>query len=153
MAGYAGTAHSLENVKSHVRFGDASWAYAILRLSFGANIMLHGLSRLLAGHAAFLAYLNHYFEKTPGVPTSLLPAFATVLPLVETGLGVLLILGLWTRFTLIAGGLVITVLVIGTNLAQDWNVAGLQLIYAFLYYYLLVHRDQNAVSIDGILSR
>jgi len=153
MAGYAGTAHSLENVKSHVRFGDASWAYAILRLSFGANIMLHGLSRLLAGHAAFLAYLNHYFEKTPGVPTSLLPAFATVLPLAETGLGVLLILGLWTRFTLIAGGLVITVLVIGTNLAQDWNVAGLQLIYAFLYYYLLVHRDQNAVSIDGILSR
>jgi thiosulfate dehydrogenase [quinone] large subunit len=153
MAGYAGTAHSLENVKSHVRFGDASWAYAILRLSFGANIMIHGLSRLLAGHAAFLAYLNHYFEKTPGVPTSLLPAFATVLPLVETGLGVLLILGLWTRFTLIAGGLVITVLVIGTNLAQDWNVAGLQLIYAFLYYYLLVHRDQNAVSIDGILSR
>jgi hypothetical protein len=48
---------------------------------------------------------------------------------------------------------VITGLVIGTNLAQDWNVAGLQLIYAFLYYYLLVHRDQNAVSIDAILSR
>jgi thiosulfate dehydrogenase [quinone] large subunit len=115
--------------------------------------MLHGVSRLLAGHAAFLAYLTHYFEKTPGVPASLLPAFATVLPLVETGLGVLLIIGLWTRFTLIAGGLVITGLVIGTNLAQDWNVAGLQLIYAFLYYYLLVHRDQNAISIDGILSR
>jgi len=41
----------------------------------------------------------------------------------------------------------------GTNLAQDWNVAGLQLIYAFLYYYLLVHRERNAVSIDGIRGR
>jgi thiosulfate dehydrogenase [quinone] large subunit len=153
MAGYAGTANSLEDVKSRARFGDATWAYAILRLSFGANIMLHGISRLLVGHAAFLAYLTHYFEKTPAVPASLLPAFATVLPLVETGLGVLLLMGLWTRFALIAGGLVMTGLVIGTNLAQDWNVAGLQLIYAFLYYYLLVHRDQNAVSVDAILSR
>jgi len=86
------------------------------------------------------------------VPVSLLPAFARVLPPVETGLGLLLILGLWTRFALIAGALVLTMLVIGTNLAQDWNVAGLQLIYAFLYYYLLIHRDRNVVSIDGILS-
>jgi thiosulfate dehydrogenase [quinone] large subunit len=62
-------------------------------------------------------------------------------------------LGLWTRFALIAGALVLAMLVIGTNLAQDWNVAGLQLIYAFLYYYLLVHRDQNTVSIDGMMSR
>lgn len=115
--------------------------------------MLHGVSRLLVGHAGFLAYLNHYFEKTPLVPASLLPAFAWVLPPVETGLGLLLILGLWTRFALIAGGLVLLMLVIGTNLAQDWNVAGLQLIYAFLYYYLLVHRDRNVGSIDGILSR
>ena len=54
---------------------------------------------------------------------------------------------------LIAGALVLTALVFGTNLAQDWNVAGLQLIYAFLYYYLLVHRERNAVSIDGIRGR
>jgi thiosulfate dehydrogenase (quinone) large subunit len=135
------------------RSGDGIWAYTILRLSFGANIMLHGVSRLLAGHAAFLAYLNHYFEKTPAVPSSLLPAFAWGLPPVETTLGVLLFFGLWTRFALIAGALVLTALVIGTNLAQDWNVAGLQLIYAFLYYYLLVHRDQNSVSVDGMRGR
>ena len=135
------------------RYGDGIWAYTILRLSFGANIMLHGVSRLLAGHAAFLAYLNHYFEKTPAVPSSLLPAFAWVLPPVETTLGLLLFLGLWTRFALIAGALVLGALVIGTNLAQDWNVAGLQLIYAFLYYYLLVHRDQNSVSVDGMMKR
>jgi thiosulfate dehydrogenase (quinone) large subunit len=135
------------------RFSDTIWAYTILRLTFGANIMLHGVSRLLAGHAAFLAYLNHYFEKTPAVPATLLPAFAWVLPPIETTLGLLLLLGLWTRFALIAGGLVLTALAIGTNLAQDWGVAGLQLIYAFLYYYLLVHRDQNLVSLDGAVSR
>jgi thiosulfate dehydrogenase [quinone] large subunit len=132
---------------------DRAWAYTILRLTFGFNILLHGLSRIFAGHAAFLAYLNHYFEKAPLVPASLLPLFARVLPPVETALGILLVLGLWTRFALIAGGLVITLLAIGTNLAQDWNVAGLQLIYAFFYYYLLVHRDLNSLSVDGVMSR
>jgi thiosulfate dehydrogenase [quinone] large subunit len=132
------------------RYSDAVIAYTILRLSFGANIMLHGVSRLLAGHAAFLGYLNHYFEKTPLIPASSLPMFATALPPVEALLGLLLLLGFVTRFSLIAGGLVMAALVVGTNLAQDWNVAGLQLIYCFLYYILLVHRRElNRLSIDG----
>jgi thiosulfate dehydrogenase [quinone] large subunit len=105
------------------------------------------------GHAAFLAYLTHYFEKAPYFSVGMLSSFATVQPWVETVLGLLLVIGLATRFSLIAGGLVIMCLVIGTNLAQDWLVSGLQLIYAFLYYYLLVHLDQNRFSIDGLRQR
>jgi len=123
-------------------------AYTILRLSFGANIMLHGLSRILNGRPAFLAYLNHYFEHSHLIPLGMLPAFGAVLPWVETTLGLLLMLGLLTRFTLIAGALAMLALVIGTNLAQDWIVSGLQLIYCFLYYYLLVRLDENGVSLD-----
>ena len=131
------------------RSSDAVIAYAILRLSFGVNIMLHGVSRLLAGSSGFLAYLNHYFEHAPLIPKSSLPLFGAVLPPVETALGLLLLLGLFTRFALIAGGLVMTALVFGTNLAQDWNVAGLQLIYCFLYYNLLAHRrERNQWSLD-----
>ena len=132
---------------------DAFVAYAILRLSFGANIMLHGVSRIHMGHAAFLAYLTHYFEKASYVPAGMLSGFATVQPWVETILGLLLVVGLLTRFSLIAGGLVILCLVIGTNLAQDWLVSGLQLIYAFLYYYLLVHLDENRYSVDAMMRR
>jgi thiosulfate dehydrogenase [quinone] large subunit len=132
---------------------DTVIAYAILRVSFGVNIMLHGVSRFYMGHAAFLAYLTHYFEKTTLIPASTLPAFATVLPYVETGFGLLLMLGLATRFALIGGALVITGLVIGTNLAQDWLVSGLQLIYAFLYYYLLAHLGENRISIDGMMGK
>ena len=97
--------------------------------------------------------MTHYFEKTSYVPASLLSTFATVQPWVELILGLLLMIGLATRFSLIAGALVIMCLVIGTNLAQDWLVSGLQLIYAFLYYYLLVHLDQNRYSIDGLWLR
>ena len=148
----SGSVSAQESVAS-LRFSDTVVAYTILRVSFGLNIMLHGVSRLLAGHAAFLAYLNHYFEKTSVIPASSLPAFASVLPWVETTLGLLLVLGIATRFSLIVGALVITCLVIGTNLAQDWVVSGLQLIYAFLYYYLLAHFKENLLSVDGVLHR
>jgi thiosulfate dehydrogenase [quinone] large subunit len=133
------------------RASNAAIAYGILRLSFGANIMIHGLSRLLNGKAAFLAYLNHYFEHAHLIPASSLPAFGAVLPWVETSLGLLLMLGLFSRFTMIVGALVMLALVIGTNLAQDWVVSGLQLIYCFLYYYLLVHLDENTLSIDAMM--
>src|SRR5579864_5422885 len=124
----------METVSSR-KATDTVIAYTILRLSFGANILLHGLSRLFNGRAAFLAYLTHYFEHSHLIPASLLPAFGAVLPWVETTLGLLLMLGLFSRFTLIAGALVLTALVVGTNLAQDWLVSGLQLPYCFIYYY------------------
>src|SRR3984893_10917758 len=140
----------LENVSSQ-KASNIVIAYTILRLSFGANILLHGLSRILNGRPAFLAYLNHYFERAHLISSGMLPLFGAVLPWVETVLGLLLMLGLFSRFTLIVGALVLTALVIGTNLAQDWLVSGLQLPYCFIYYYLLVHLEQNRMSLDAWL--
>ena len=144
------TMSPLETVSSR-KASDIVIAYTILRLSFGANILLHGLSRVLNGRAAFLAYLTHYFEHAHLIPMGMLPTFAAVLPWVETTLGLLLVLGLFSRFTMIVGALVLTVLVIGTNLAQDWLVAGLQIPYCFIYYYLLIHLEQNRMSLDAWL--
>jgi thiosulfate dehydrogenase [quinone] large subunit len=138
----------LETVSTR-QVSDIVIAYTILRLSFGANILLHGLSRILNGRPAFLAYLTHYFEHAHLIPAGSLPAFGAVLPWVETTLGLLLMLGLFSRFTLIVGALVMTALVIGTNLAQDWLVSGLQLPYCFIYYYLLIHLEQNRMSLDA----
>ena len=142
------TVSRLETVSTR-QVSDIVIAYTILRLSFGANILLHGLSRILNGRPAFLAYLTHYFEHAHLIPASSLPAFGAVLPWVETTLGLLLMLGLFSRFSLIAGALVMTALVIGTNLAQDWLVSGLQLPYCFIYYYLLIHLEQNRMSLDA----
>ena len=143
------TVSQMETVSSR-KSTDTVIAYTILRLSFGANILLHGLSRILNGRPAFLAYLTHYFEHSHLISPGMLPVFGAVLPWVETTLGLLLMLGLFSRFTLIVGALVLTVLVIGTNLAQDWLVAGLQLPYCFIYYYLLVHLEQNTISLDAM---
>ncbi len=140
------------SVKSDQPSFDAVLAYGILRATFGINIMLHGVSRLLAGPAGFLAYLNHYFEKTPMIPPAMLPIFAAVLPWAEGFFGLLLVVGLGTRFAIVGGSAVMAMLVFGSNLAQDWNIAGLQLIYVFIYYYLLVHRERlNGFSVDTMI--
>jgi thiosulfate dehydrogenase (quinone) large subunit len=146
----ASTLGTVETVSSR-KASNTAIAYTILRLSFGANILLHGLSRVLNGRPAFLAYLNHYFEHAHLISPGMLPIFGAVLPWVETTLGLLLMLGLFSRFTLIVGALVMTGLVIGTNLAQDWLVSGLQLPYCFIYYYLLIHLEQNTISVDALI--
>ena len=129
---------------------DAAIAYGLLRLTMGINIALHGISRQIAGQAAFLAYLNHYFEKTPLIPKESLPLFAFTIMWAETIFGLLMMVGLFTRVALIGGGLVIAMLAVGSNLAQDWGIAGLQLTYALIYYFLLKNREQlNGLSIDG----
>jgi thiosulfate dehydrogenase [quinone] large subunit len=142
------------NASESRTMSDAVIAYGLLRLTFGINIALHGISRQIAGQAAFLAYLNHYFEKTPLIPKESLPLFAFVIMWAETIFGLLMTVGLFTRVALIGGSLVIAMLAVGTNLAQDWGIAGLQLTYALIYFVLLKYREQsNGLSIDGFMRK
>jgi thiosulfate dehydrogenase [quinone] large subunit len=127
---------------------DAALAYLFLRATLGVNIFFHGLSRILAGPAAFAATLVQQFHATP-LPSGMVSAFAHALPWVEAVIGLLLLLGAATRFALCAGALLILLLTFGSALHQDWDVAGLQLIYAAVYAALLAFRDNNAFSVDG----
>ena len=131
---------------------DRRIAYALLRIVFGVNIFFHGLSRLIGDHAAFLAYLSQQMAKAP-LPKSILPPFAATLPWVEGTVGLLLLLGLFTRFALVAGSLVMIVLMAGITLAQNWDVAGIQLIYCAIYFVLLTHRGRNFYSLDTLIAR
>jgi uncharacterized membrane protein YphA (DoxX/SURF4 family) len=90
-------------------------AYLLLRLNLGANIFLHGLSRLIGDHAAFAAYIDKQMHNAPLSP--FLVQFVTVvLPWCEGIVGLLMILGLWTSVALVAGSLLMLMLQIGTCL-------------------------------------
>ncbi len=132
---------------------DERIAYVLLRFVFGMNICFHGLSRLLSDHQAFLAYLTKSLAPAVLLPKAAIPAFAAVLPWAETLLGLLLLLGLFTRFALIAGFLVMILLMAGITLAQDWTTAGLQLMYCFFYFILLMFLNRNYFSLDSLLRR
>jgi thiosulfate dehydrogenase [quinone] large subunit len=130
---------------------DGAYAYLLLRLTLGVNICMHGISRILAGPGSFAHSLVSLFQKTP-LPIWMLLAFGLTLPWLEAILGFLLLLGLRTRVALIGGSLLLMVLTFGSTLRQDWESAGLQLIYASVYAALLTFRQRNIYSFDKLLS-
>lgn len=130
---------------------DKAAAYALLRVFLGVNIGLHGLSRLV-DPAKFQAGIEKQFAQSP-LPHGAVALFATALPWVEALIGLLLVVGWQTRRTLMAGAAVMIVLTFGTCLIQDWQIAGIQLIYAMAYFLLLFLHGYNGWSMDGWTKR
>lgn len=139
-------------LESQETLSNLSLAYLLLRATLGLNIFIHGLSRLLSGPRQFTTFLVHAFETTP-LPPSLVTTFGYALPWVETLLGFFLLVGLFTRPALVGGAVLILILTFGTTLRQDWETAGLQLIYAVLYAILLALHAGNRYSLDTLFRR
>ncbi len=146
------TATTMRNDSGTDWCSDASIAYALLRLTFGVNIGMRGLMRVVRGTDGFTAFLLKQFEVTYLPPAMIVP-FGHVLPWVELALGVLLILGLWTRPALIIGALMMTSLTFGTMLiGTDFYLALLQLTYAGFWFLLLALRSWNGLSLDAMMA-
>jgi thiosulfate dehydrogenase [quinone] large subunit len=135
-------------MKFNTSNGDEKIAYALLRAVTGMNLLMHGVSRLLAGPEAFAGHLTEQFAHTP-LPEPLLHGFGMVLPPIEGVIGLLLLIGWKTRWTLIAASLLMLVLTFGTTLAQNWSVAESQLMYVLVFSALLFLRRYNSWSVDG----
>jgi thiosulfate dehydrogenase (quinone) large subunit len=131
---------------------DHQLAYLVFRFTLGINILVHGAGRIFGpGAEAFATTTAAEFTKT-ALPSGLVHAFLFVLPFVEALLGALTLAGLFTRWALTLGGLMIATLVFGTAMRSDWNTVGVQMIYAITYYLLLVNRSANRFSIDAFFA-
>jgi thiosulfate dehydrogenase (quinone) large subunit len=130
---------------------DYSLAYALLRAFLGVNIAMHGISRILMGVGVFAAGIEKQFATTV-LPHFAVAGFASVLPWAEASIGLLILFGAATRYALVVGALLMIVLTFGSNLHQDWQIAGLQLIYAIAYALLIAFQRYNAFSLDQLLS-
>jgi thiosulfate dehydrogenase [quinone] large subunit len=130
---------------------DTALAYAIFRLTFGVNIGFRGIVRIFVnGTDQFSAGLLKQFEPT-WFPPAAISAFGHVVPFVETAIGLLLIVGLFTRPALVIGGLLMTSLTFGTMFLQNFDLAWLQLTYAIAFFLLLACRSWNTISLDHTL--
>jgi thiosulfate dehydrogenase [quinone] large subunit len=139
-------------MEAEVKSSDEQLAYALLRLVVGVNLMMHGVSRTIAGSGEFAAKLVMQFEHAP-LPAWSVWAFGLALPSIEGILGLLLLVGLRTRAALISASLLIVVLTFGSALLQDWAAAGIQLTYAVVYAALLFLRRYNGWSVDAWMAR
>jgi thiosulfate dehydrogenase (quinone) large subunit len=126
-------------------------AYGAFRFALGIVELMHGLVRLpiLAGFAANMA---KQFEGTI-LPGWFVFAFGCVLPFLETAIGLSLIFGFFTRWTLAGASLVLSVLLFGTCLRSDWNTVGLQMIYVLAFFLALFFLEHNHYSIDRFMRR
>jgi thiosulfate dehydrogenase [quinone] large subunit len=125
---------------------DRKLGYAMLRFTFGLSILMHGLVRL-PHLTAFADSLVKQFAETI-LPVVVVRSFAVGLVFVETIVGALVLLGLWTRFALILGSLVMAALVFGTALRSDWETLAIQLLYVLIYAALIGMREYNTYSLD-----
>ena len=123
--------------------------FLLLRLAIGASMFGHGLVRLpkLAG---FSAWMVKSFENAM-IPSFLVTPFSYALPIAEFMVGLLLIIGLFTKPALIGGGIVMIVLIFGTCLIENWEALPSQLIHvAFFGVLLQFVNNSNVWALDNL---
>ena len=131
---------------------DAALAYAVLRLTIGLDCLFHSASRW--SHVGLFAdKVVSQFAGTP-LPSWSVRGFAIAITIGEPIIGGLLICGFRTRDALVAGGLLIAALVFGTAVRGDFTVLAEQLLYALIFFVLLLYRRENdRWSVDQFLTR
>jgi thiosulfate dehydrogenase [quinone] large subunit len=127
-------------------------AYLLMRLALGVNIFGHGFFRFLSGLSAFAHGASIPIDKGP-LPHSLSMAFLYAVPFVEVVVGLLLILGLFTRVALILGQLNMIALVVGITSVQNWVTATSQLEYSFVFFAMLWLVEADTISLDRLMGR
>jgi thiosulfate dehydrogenase [quinone] large subunit len=126
--------------------------YFVLRLSLGVDMFMHLVVREWGVSKDFVPVTEKMFVGNL-LPMSWVHTFLTVLPYFEGLLGVLLILGLLSRWALFAEGLLVTVLLFGTAIRSDWTVVSHQMIYILFVFLLLSLEQYNYFSVDAMLAR
>ena len=135
-----------------MRINDKSLAYGLLRIAFGVNFAGHGLIRIYNGVNTFATVTAEHLAKSP-LPHTVTFGFSYAIPFLEAILGLALILGVFTRISLVCGALFMMLLTIGVTANQQWDVAGQQLVYSVVFFLLLFLIEHNAFALDSSLRR
>ncbi len=126
---------------------DRALARALLRLTLGINLVVHGLVRV-PKLTAFAEGMARDFQPTI-LPSGLVHFFGLALPFAEAAVGALIVVGMFQRAALVAGAVLIAALVFGTALLQRWDTLTQQMIYALVYAALIATRSWDRWSLDA----
>ena len=122
-------------------------AYTLLRIVVGINYFNHGATRIF-NISGFMDSMVTTMQDS-WIPEFLVRINAALVPPVELIVGVLIIIGLFTRGALIACFILMAVLMYGITIIQNWDGASSQLIYNIVLFILLAGLSFNRVSVDG----
>ena len=124
-----------------------SWAYLLARLPIALSLFGHGLIRLPKLERFSLGMVTEFGQSF--LPMWLVQPFSYALPFLELLTGLLLILGLFTRFAIFVGAAVMLILILGSALIEEWQNVAIQMFYGVYFAGLLVFLEYNGVSLDA----
>ncbi len=130
---------------------DISIAYTLLRIIVGINYFNHGFTRI----GDIPGFVNAMVGAMEGswMPEFLVRVTAFFVSPVEMIFGLFLILGLFTRISLIVLFVLMAILMYGVTVVQNWDGASNQLIYNMALFILLACAGYNRFSLDNRLFR
>jgi thiosulfate dehydrogenase [quinone] large subunit len=125
--------------------------YLLARLPMGMSMFGHGLIRLTKLQTFSNGMVTEFSKSF--LPASLVMLFSYALPFLEFAAGLLLLLGLFTRFACILGALIIVALVFGSSLLEQWNNVFSQIVYGAYFALLFQYADYNYYSFDRLMKK
>lgn len=129
-------------------------AFLLLRLLAGLDFFGHGYARTFTGSylPGFAASMQKSMASAPLAPQLVLWT-GYVIPIVEIVIGLMLLLGVFTRYALILAFLLMFVLMFGVTMKQDWNAAGQQIVYGLVLFVLLFLRERYDLSWPRVFAK
>lgn len=126
-------------------------SFLLLRLAIAISMFGHGLVRL-PKLAAFSNWMIGSFENSM-LPKIIITPFSYILPIAEFVIGLFLLLGIFTKPSLVAGAVVMLILLFGTSMIENWEAIPSQLIHVAFFALLLHFADYNSWAIDTLIKK
>ena len=125
--------------------------YLLARLPMGMSMFGHGLIRLTKLQVFSNGMVSEFSKSF--LPASIVTLFSYALPFLEFATGILLLIGLFTRFACILGAIIIVVLIFGSSLLEQWNNIFSQIVYGAYFALLFQYADWKYYSVDRLMKK
>lgn len=124
-------------------------AYLLTRLGIATSMLGHGLVRL-PKLQQFSEKMVQQFSETI-LPEPLVYATGYLISIGELIVGVLLVIGLFTRLAAIGGALLMLLLIFGCTLIENWGALPSQMIHLGFFIVVIQFLVSNYYSVDNKL--
>jgi thiosulfate dehydrogenase [quinone] large subunit len=119
----------------------------IARIVIATSMMGHGIVRIPKLQAFSDGMVASF--KNSMMPEIMVRPFSYTVPFVELLIGILLLIGLFRKYTLILAAIYIIALIIGSCLIEKWDWVAIQMFYGLYFAILLSQIDSDPYSLDS----
>jgi thiosulfate dehydrogenase [quinone] large subunit len=126
-------------------------AYVLARLPIGMSMFGHGFIRLTKLRTFSEGMVKEFAPSL--LPSWTVIPFSNILPFAEFLCGLLLLIGLFTRFASILGIILMIILIFGSSVIEQWNNAFTQIFYGGYFCILYRYANYNHFALDNAISK